>query len=416
MHSCLICRQKLKEVATHASVLLKNNTDSPSFPSPPPLLPSLLSSSPPSLRSSNFGGFRDMPYNLRMSRKPSTCSLPAALLAERGVTPSSSIDGLSPTDSTCSLDKGTGNVPQSVKSDLGSYAHSNGPASQDTGPAMTSYDAAILKVVPTSSASTVMNGDAVLGGYVNLDLLSPTSHQPPLYSSGEAQLDVQSDVSSAVGRSDVSQTNSSLLGTVGVARQTSWADQVVPEEEGRDAGRPEWAQLSSESRTGRSHTPTHPQHQHTPLAQRHSAETHDNKGAGHTHNGPAAAKSHHPHPPPTRTPAATITGSWTPPVHRLPVHVPGRGVRPQPHSSLHPATPHSVSVVSANGLIHTPVNPPQVGVVRPHHPPPYAHGLLANQGRGAPPPLTCFNCGKRGHLGNTCPGETMDTNNPDSEW
>ena len=353
-----------------------------------------------------------MPYNLRMSRKPSTCSLPAALLAERGVTPSSSIDGLSPTDSTCSLDKGTGNAPQSAKSDLGTYAHSNGPASQDAGPAMSGYDAAILKVVPTSSATAVMNGDAVLGGYVNLDLSSPTSHRPPLYASGEARLDVQSDVSSALGRSEVSQTSSSLLGTVGVARQTSWADQVVPGEEGSDAGRPEWAQLSSESRPGRSHTPTHP-HRHTPLAQRHSAETHDNKGVGHTHNGPAAAKSHPPHPPSTRNPAATSTASWTPPVHRLPVHAPGRGVWPQP-SPLHPAAPHSMTVVSANGLIHTPMNPPQAGVVRSHHPPPYTHGLLPNQGRGAPP-LTCFNCGKRGHLGNTCPGETMDTNNPDSE-
>lgn len=33
----------------------------------------------------------------------------------------------------------------------------------------------------------------------------------------------------------------------------------------------------------------------------------------------------------------------------------------------------------------------------------------------APPPAMCFNCGKRGHLGNSCPGVTMETNNPASK-
>jgi len=46
-----------------------------------------------------------MPFSGNMARKPSTCSLPAALLTEQGITPSSSCDGFSPTGSTCSLDK-----------------------------------------------------------------------------------------------------------------------------------------------------------------------------------------------------------------------------------------------------------------------------------------------------------------------
>ena len=37
------------------------------------------------------------------------------------------------------------------------------------------------------------------------------------------------------------------------------------------------------------------------------------------------------------------------------------------------------------------------------------------QGGSGGPPAMCFNCGKRGHLGNSCPGVTMETNNPDSK-
>ena len=61
----------------------------------------------------NFSGFRDMPLSAGLVRKPSTCSLPAALLVEKGITPSSSYEGLSPASSTCSLDiiNQRGNIP-----------------------------------------------------------------------------------------------------------------------------------------------------------------------------------------------------------------------------------------------------------------------------------------------------------------
>ena len=52
-----------------------------------------------------------------------------------------------------------------------------------------------------------------------------------------------------------------------------------------------------------------------------------------------------------------------------------------------------------------------------HHQPGGGGGGLVShiQGGSGGPPAMCFNCGKRGHLGNSCPGVTMETNNPDSK-
>ena len=139
-------------------------------------------------RAHNFTGFRDMPYNPRMTRKPSTCSLPAALLTENRVTtPSSSVDGLSPTDSTCSLDKAALIVSQTSGSMTDMFYTLNGAQS----PA--SYDVAVLKAMTAGQGGT--GKDGTLKSSVVSPPLSVTSPSSPPILSPPATSDVESDVS-----------------------------------------------------------------------------------------------------------------------------------------------------------------------------------------------------------------------------
>ena len=369
-----------------------------------------------------------MPYNPRMSRKPSTCSLPAALMAERGVTPCSSVDGLSPTDSTCSLDKAATLVRDQPGRPEPEVYSPDSSASQDAS-AMASIDAAILKAVPSSSTAT--------DNSLNLSAASSKSVKSPLQPShhhlhtltSPSTSDVQSDSSSTVIGSDISTATAGTLTRVSTAGETSelsrsWADRLdtgEEEEEERHSSAPEWAQLQPEGAKG---------HSHTPLTKQHSAEARDD-GRSHTHNGPATTRPHHyhhhqhhpsSHTGPRNHPHHASPAGWS---HRQPallqnshvgVHTAGSRLHtqyplPQPQFA---GTP-----VGVNGLVHS-----TAAMLRPGYPP-AAVGLvpagyptvMSNQGRGThhPPPPACFNCGKKGHHGRACPAETMDANNPDSE-
>ena len=350
-------------------------------------------------RAQNFSGFRDMPYNPRMSRKPSTCSLPAALLAENRVTPCSSVDGLSPTDSTCSLDKAATLVSQGGRR-VELYFPTNSSASQET-PSVASYDGAILRAVTAPSSSTV-------------DALLKTS--PPHSVTSISPTSPQSHHLHAVSPPTTGQSDSSTVATLtrsSVAMSSSWADQLdAAEEDGREANTPEWAQLNQPDRNkGRSHPPAiPPKPTHASLTKRNSMELHDGRG----HDDPTTPARPHHHPPP-RNPAP-VPSSWIqrpPPPHMHNSH-PG-GQHPSPHQSLNP--------VGVNGL---PSFPPALGLASVLPRPAYVPGggvvpgyppALTNHTRGThkPPPPVCFNCGKKGHYGTACPGETMDTNNPDSK-
>lgn len=343
-----------------------------------------------------------------MRRKPSTCSLPTALLAERGVTPCSSVDGLSPTDSTCSLDK-AGMIVTQTKSDT--YYPSNGSVSQET-PSVASYDMAILKAVTAPSSGTL--SDAVL----KMSMISPphsiTSPSPPLHPhthtiSPPSGSDVQSESSTVVESvATLTRANAGLT-------SSSWADRLDTADNERDVNTPEWAQLPSGSGRGRSHTPSlAPQHTHTPLGKRHSLEPHD--GRSHTNNDPVVP---HTMPPPLHTASHNVGTNWVPrqPLLSQNSHPGGRS------GGRHRAPQHSMSPVAVNGLVQPTFNPAMAAVLqRPGYVPgsgaiPGYPPVLTNHGRGShqPRPPVCFNCGKKGHHGTSCPAPTMETNNPESK-
>ena len=98
---------------------------------------------------------------------------------------------------------------------------------------------------------------------------------------------------------------------------------------------------------------------------------------------------------------------------------------PSPNRTQHHQVIHSSSPAAHNGLMRTvpPQNrlPTTATIVPATLVPNQAGGLVVcppmniNHMQGAAPPAMCFNCGKRGHLGNSCPGVTMETNNPASK-
>ena len=101
------------------------------------------------------------------------------------------------------------------------------------------------------------------------------------------------------------------------------------------------------------------------------------------------------------------------------------------HQIIHTSNPPPVTLAH-NGLMRTVPQQnrlPNSATIVPatfvptHHQQPGGGGGLVtvcppvniNHIQGSGPPVMCFNCGKRGHLGNSCPGVTMETNNPDSK-
>lgn len=427
-------------------------------------------------RRANFTGFRDMPFSSGMTRKASTCSLPAALLMERGITPSSSFEGLSPAESTSSLDikpmqgvttpvhKRPVSVTASGTASVGDHHRSksegvNISMGAEVPPVIASVDNAIVKAVPAK-----MNGDVGLGSRsVGCGMSGGIESQQRTGSTPSAANTpkVQNRYSASHIHNISNASRTSSFGNadgVSATGSSSWADQVVPAEEIVHMNRPEWAQMSSNGElharpprhgdlhhnaavfnapgrtspfhqllTTQPYSPTQPyqtqpqlRHTHVPLAKRHSGETYnasviqvpgtpkENNYSGNPPilsvppsllpGGPAAAGI------PQRIPMNVNAANWSRPVI-LPNSVTLARTTRSNVQAL-PFVPYTTAAV--NGLLPA---SSQVGVNRLPAPQPVLPSYHQHH-RSSKPVVTCFNCGKRGHLGNACPGETMETNNP----
>ena len=470
-----------------------------------------------------------------MTRKPSTCSLPAALLMERGMTPSSSFDGsfISPTGSTCSLDilgpsSSGGGVPGATTRTLTpSHAHRYPPSSSshphtgDNGgsrrhsrsecvmpappppsaaaasegsPVITSMDTAIVKAVPIAKPTGVDSfgnggGDSSINGSVSTSG-SPSSSQNKSASSSKHQpsaAKLSTSSSSPDGGSRLSHASSSGRGSRQSDGNASWADQGVPSEEAVLINKPDWAQMpdingevrpsphpspssSSSSHTQHQHSsspsshphthhPSHPPHsrqQHTPVPSKRNAilDPDSSTQMSTTHSSPALYREHNstssiitvPQPvlaARNTSSTATVAPNWTAGI------VQQQQQHQQQQQQQHPqncvkfvrtSNPQSISYVPyvtvMNGLMPSP-SPQQLSAQRvppqpphPHHPHTFvmAGGLVVSPshqpqaaavssvrggggggGGGRGGATSCFNCGKGGHLGHTCPGVPMET-------
>lgn len=401
----------------------------------------------------SFTGFRDMPMAAGMTRKPSTCSLPASLLMERGLTPSSSFEGFSPTGSTCSLDKfGSGGAgpprmttpSQALYRYSGEHHERQASRSSCSSVVIEESDAAILKAVPLPDSTTTNTDPNVF-----IDNISTISSKTGMLNATKKHTKTGPSV---VPPKLPASNRSPGGGSTSVREQpsTSWADQSGSNDTcGGGGGRPDWAILPSNGEVKQNGAPslkhvhsssqsggvsdshhiipirTHPDQSypfqqygsssvqpqnkspHTPLRSRHTPVNKRNSSEGYSFSpttGGIIESS------PTRHKAPiVIRGDWSTPRHDM------------QQSTLAVKRTYPASQQAILGV------PPQYvnGVLKPvgHHGSSHGGVLLGYGGGGSrlvnhradPGPVTCFNCGKRGHPGITCPANTMDTNNPDSE-
>ena len=419
-----------------------------------------------------------MPLTAGLVRKPSTCSLPAALLVEKGITPSSSYEGLSPASSTCSLDmiNQRGNTParlhRSSVSETERRYSKNESSMVENSPVLTNVDAAIVKAVPLLP-HTKMNGE--------VSDVSTSSEVPPRGRSGMVSPQNPATVPKVRNKcSDISDS-SSARASARSSGGTSWADQVVPCEESAVINRPEWAHmtangevkhntsvqsignqvLSSFPQVAGSHSiqGLHAQfHPNTPPHIRHNAATKrsstdvPNSSIVQVSSTPESSNKHtrreSSSSPVIKVPQPVLPSSSIPGSARsshLPMNATNwqgapmrqfllpnsvsliRTCRPQVTPPAAVYAPYTTSATVVNGLVSTPPSQPINRV--PAVPPPHHHAFAAggfvsyptvglpmhSQSSSPAPPPTCFNCGKRGHLGSTCPGETMESNNAEGK-
>ena len=453
-----------------------------------------------------------MPFSGNMTRKSSTCSLPAALLTEPSMTPSSSCDGFSPTGSTCSLDKfapshSTGRGANSGgrghhSSSTRHHRHVSSSASQrkerhhsynekvaSPTPFASSLlgqggvglvDPAVVKVFPSPSNKT----DVPSSSHTSLPSTRPQQQPPslpgnttPLKSCDTTSEHENSDsVSPATpsthGSSDnrgekttpISQSSPTLNGP-------DWADVV----EGSDsssslsASRPEWAQMphangERDSGMGRTppstsssvlghpegllvntgmihmtpdlvgtlqpHSTVHPQHAipNHAAVQKRNLPSHDERVINNKDKSNIIVPLPF-HPPISHNPASGANSNWVvshqmpsyyqqqqqpsyyqQQHHQHPQHFPSAmaaytAVRGQAQTHHSHTTHLNHNNSSANGLLQTPAGLPPLsrmqflgsgGVV------PYSNNIRGHTS------TACYNCGKRGHLGGSCLGITMD--------
>ena len=403
-------------------------------------------------RGRNFGGFRDMPMAAGMTRKPSTCSLPASLLMERGLTPSSSFEGFSPTGSTCSLDKFgiVGRMPTSQHSYRYSGEHHERQHSRSSCSSVVieASDAAILRAVPFNSSLLGRSDPSYNDQSVFIENVSTSSSSPktPTLLTARKNMKTVTPIPTPPKSNHSSGSVSSPGGPGSVPESsTSWADQSGSND--NSSGLPEWAimppngeikhnghkqskvsggvadphhiipirtnpeqgkpfqQYNSQERV---HSPT--KSPHTPSRSRHTPVNKRNSSEGYTSSPiPLIEASPVRHKPPVLVANRT---DWAPSRHDM-LQSTLTVVRTHPNHQQ--TIVHRVPPQYINGAVLKPVSG--------HHGSVGHGGVLLGYGGGGrlvnhradPGPVTCFNCGKRGHLGMTCPANTMETNDPDSE-
>lgn len=432
-----------------------------------------------------------MPFSGRMTRKLSTCSLPAALLMEQTLTPSSSCDRFSPTGSTCSLDKYSHAALGGGERILTSaQAHS-------TQEVRTTIRHLSNSEPPPTLANVVVNGNlnSGSGGKIVDRTMPPTSIAKSRTSSASDPHRTSDSSTVPKGNSPANSlasggtnSSSSQAGSSGSRhggtdhrnqgspslQNSSWADTT---EEEVSVSKPDWARLpnsngdphsssvgngnKAQSHTGAGprpllggtpvygtpnsmgvvhhhhhtsatrpsvsapHTPIHGYHAHNPNSKRNPHEV----GSCH---GNATANSSDIIVPQPLHPATghnqvgvANPGNWNKSVRPY-LHPSNMTIVQAPTQQLqraghHHLIHHNQNNSSANGLMR---GPPMLPQNRTHgilmFPPgsvmgPYSSSHPVGHAHPPTPVVACYNCGKRGHLGNTCPGVTMDATDTSCE-
>ena len=344
-------------------------------------------------RKNNITTFRDIPLS-SISRRPSTSSLPAALLLEQQrLTPSSSIDQLSFHGSTCSLDL------LQAYSNLATPTHTHRHSDSVTDAMISSIDTAIVEAGPSA-----VNG----GRHVK-------EHRRSAVELGRSEVDRDStlkhsdyaDTHTRFGSVSQSSSPSPTCGQVSVSPPHTPAtpshneDQIIP---------PETSKSTDNSKQGilddKSHRPVvcSPTQHHFNTPQSHRKDTLHNPTSH-------VIEAHMPRIPHALVPTATAnriqgvtTANWShghPIVHN-PLVVPQivRGGRLQ--------TPF-LAYTSINGLIRSTPGLTALPPRMPNYPiTTTLGGIPLNSpssmiSRSPGHPYTCYNCGSRGHQGTVCP-------------
>ena len=384
------------------------------------------------------------------------------------MTPSSSCEGFSPEGSTCSLDQAGHKRAASATVGTDQFGNKRDSSGSDA-PVITTFDAAIVKAVPLFP-TTKVNGE-VSGSSLNSSGFDTSTGESPMRimngpkdspSMRAASPRVQNAHMGRRPRSTTpSQSADGRTSSGGYKRSSAgsnWADDV-PNSSGGVVNRPEWAQMHSGGQVRQENLSgsTSPFHQlltthpfpvtgtptpmrHAQAIKRHSGETYSTsviqvpgtpdhkpaqKDSGYLESSPLIAV------PPSLLPGVVPTTMS----HRHSNTVLNSSAAnwPSPGRPLLPGTSlvrasrslsqqqNAFITAYANGLIRT--STPQIGGARPPVPHPTAMGGLMypgglnNHGRSTHAvTYFCSNCGKRGHRGNSCPMETMETNSPDGRF